>query len=223
MNKIEGIIFDMDGLLFDTERIYYEAAQEIADQLKLPYSIELYRKFIGISDEEVYQKYNSVYKDFGKQKINLFFQLSYFRTYMKFLTGKVAIKRGAVDLLKYLHEKNIPCLIASSNNRAIIELLLETANIRNYFIDVISCEDVICAKPNPEIYKRAVDHLHADPKNILVLEDSFNGVRAAYSAKVPVLMVPDLLNPTKEMEDKTIKILKDLKEVLFYLQSGLIA
>lgn len=213
MTKFDGIIFDMDGLLFDTEMIYYQSTQKIADQLGFPYSKELYLNFLGVSDEEVQENYHRIFKDYGKEKVTEFIDLSYADTIQEFEKGNVPLKKGAKELLVFLEEQNIPRVVASSNVRPAIELLLENAGIRSYFDTIISAEDVSRAKPDPEIFQKAVAHLQTENHRTLVLEDSEHGVTAAYQAGIPVIMVPDLLEPSEELKSKTLTVVESLYEI----------
>lgn len=218
MKKIDGVIFDMDGLLFDTELIYYQSTQKIADAMNFPYSKELYLEFLGVSDEEVQENYHRIYKDFGKEKVDEFIQRSYEDTYQVFEAGQVPLKEGVIELLDFLDEQEIPRIVASSNVRPAIELLLEGAGIKERFAGIVSAEDVTRAKPDPQIFKKALAKLGTSADNTLIFEDSFHGVTAATAAGIPVIMVPDLLAPTAEIKEKTLEIFDSLTEVPAYLK-----
>lgn len=217
MKKIDGVIFDMDGLLFDTEMIYYQSQQKIADEMNFPYTQELYLDFVGVSDEEVQASYQELFREFGKEQVNLFIKRSYEETYRVFEAGEVPLKDGVLDLLDYLEKVNIPKVVASSNVRPIILLLLEKAGIRERFSAIISAEEVQRAKPDPEIFIKALEALGTTAEHTLVFEDSFHGVTAANQAQIPVIMIPDLILPTPTIEAQTQKILTSLKEVPAYL------
>jgi HAD superfamily hydrolase (TIGR01509 family) len=217
MNKLDGVIFDMDGLLFDTELIYYQSTQTVADAMNFPYSKELYLDFVGVSDEEVAKNYHKIFHEFGRERVEEFIKRSYNHTIEVFQTGKVPLKEGVIELLDYLDEQNIPRMVASSNVRPAIELLLEGAGIRERFVGIVSAEDVTRAKPDPEIFKKAQKSLGTDPEKTLIFEDSFHGVTAAHAAGIPVIMVPDLLAPTQEIKAKTLEIFDSLLEVPNYL------
>ncbi|MBM7712678.1 HAD family hydrolase [Enterococcus xiangfangensis] len=218
MKKVKGIIFDMDGLLFDTESIYYEANQIVADKYDLPFTKEIYTQFIGVSDEEVWAELHKMYADHGKETVQQFIDESWGMAHDRFKTGKVDLKPGVYELLAYLEEKNIPRVLASSNVRPIIEILLEHAGIRDKFSAIISAEDVKFAKPDPEIFVIAADRLGITGTDGLVLEDSKNGILAAEGAGVPVVMIPDILPPTAELEEKTEAVLVSLHEVIDFLE-----
>lgn len=218
MKKIDGVIFDMDGLLFDTELIYYQSAQKIADAMNFPYSKEVYLEFLGVSDEEVQENYHRIYKDFGKEKVDEFIQRSYEDTYQVFESGEVPLKEGVLALLDFLDQQEIPRIVASSNVRPTIELLLEGAGIKERFSGIVSAEDVTRAKPDPEIFQKALANLGTKSDNTLIFEDSFHGVTAADAAGIPVIMVPDLLAPTNEIKEKTLEIFESLTQVPAYLK-----
>ncbi|MGL4696860.1 HAD family hydrolase [Enterococcus larvae] len=219
MKKFDGVIFDMDGLLFDTELIYYESSQKIADLMGFPYSKELYLKFLGVSDEEVQENYHIIFKEYGKEKIEEFIQRSYADTIEAFESGKVPMKQGVRELLDYLEEQQIPKMVASSNVRPAIELLLKNADIFDRFEGIVSAEDVSRAKPDPEIFRKAVGFLKTEPEKTLILEDSSHGVTAAHAAGIPVIMVPDLLQPDEELRSKTLHVLESLIDVPAYLNN----
>ncbi|MBO0467119.1 HAD family phosphatase [Enterococcus plantarum] len=218
MKKIDGVIFDMDGLLFDTELIYYQSTQKIADAMNFPYSKEVYLQFLGVSDEEVQENYHRIYKEFGKEKVDEFIQRSYDDTYQVFEAGKVPLKEGVLELLDFLDQQDIPRIVASSNVRPAIELLLDGAGIKDRFSDIVSAEDVTRAKPDPQIFRKALASLGTKADNTLIFEDSFHGVTAADAAGIPVIMVPDLLAPTDEIREKTLEIFESLTQVPAYLK-----
>lgn len=210
----KGIIFDMDGLLFDTETIYCEASITLAPKYGITgYDEALYMRYVGISDEELQQAYYDDFADVPNEAIDAFMAEGHQEVKKMFLAGRAALKPGVVELLRHFKQENIPCVVASSNMRVFIDILLEQAKIRDFFIDIVSAEDVKRAKPDPEIVQKAVATLGLTAEECLMLEDSFNGVAAAYSAGVDVIMVPDLLQPTAEVQAKTLCVLSDLKEV----------
>lgn len=219
MKKFDGVIFDMDGLLFDTEMIYYQSTQKIADVMGFPYSKELYLQFLGVSDEEVQENYHRIFKEYGREKVEEFIQRSYADTIEAFEAGKVPMKPGVPELLDYLDAQQIPKMVASSNVRPAIELLLTNAGIIDRFEGIVSAEDVSRAKPDPEIFRKALGFLKTEPEKTLVLEDSSHGVTAAYTAGIPVIMVPDLLQPDEALRSKTLHVLDSLHDVPEYLNA----
>ena len=201
MKKFDGVIFDMDGLLFDTELIYYTSTQKVADAMGLPYSKEVYLDYVGISDEEVQENYRRIYASYGHDTVEEFIRRSYDDT-----------------LQEFLDEQKIPRLVASSNVRPAIEMLLSHAGIQDRFVGIVSAEDVKRAKPDPEIFQKARQLLGTEAPKTLIFEDSFHGVSAAHSAGIPVIMVPDLLQPTEVIQEKTLHVLESLHQAPHYLK-----
>ncbi|EMF0077426.1 HAD family phosphatase [Enterococcus hirae] len=214
----KAVIFDMDGLLFDTEIVYYEASQMVADQMGFPYDKELYLKYLGVSDEEVWANYHQIFASFGKNNVQKFINDAYEETIRRFSLGAVQLKPGVIELLDFLEEHRIPKVVASSNQRHIIELLLEKNQLTNYFETIVSAENVKRAKPDPEIFLLAHEYLGTKKQETLVLEDSKNGIIAAASAEIPVIMIPDLLAPSEDLQQKTLAVLSSLHEVPGYLK-----
>ena len=198
----KAVIFDMDGLLFDTEIVYYEASQMVADQMGFPYDKELYLKYLGVSDEEVWANYHQIFASFGKNNVQKFINDAYEETIRRFSLGAVQLKPGVIELLDFLEEHRIPKVVASSNQRHIIELLLEKNQLTNYFETIVSAENVKRAKPDPEIFLLAHEYLGTKKQETLVLEDSKNGILAAASAEIPVIMIPDLLAPSEDLQQE---------------------
>ncbi|PTO38930.1 HAD family hydrolase [Enterococcus mundtii] len=211
--KVNAVIFDMDGLLFDTEIVYYEASQTVADRMGFPYDKDLYLRFLGVSDEEVWANYHTIFASFGRETVQKFIDDSYQETLDRFALGQVELKPGVLEFLNFLEEKDIPKVVASSNQRHVIELLLEKNNLRHRFDTIVSAENVKRAKPDPEIFLHAHAFLGTEKAETLILEDSQNGVLAAYDAGIPVIMVPDLLAPSDELAAKTTAIVSSLHEV----------
>ncbi|MGM0123511.1 hypothetical protein IGI37_000883 [Enterococcus sp. AZ194] len=219
MTKVNGVIFDMDGLIFDTEMIYYQASQAVADTLGMPFSLESYIQFIGISDEELEEKYHEFFAEFGKETIQTFINDSYEKTLYLFSNDGAKLKPGVRELIDFLEKNNIPRVVASSNNRPTIEMLLDKVGLKEKFTTIVSAEDVTRAKPDPEIFEVACQKLGSKKEETLVLEDSRNGVLAAEAAGIPVMMVPDLVPPTAELEEKSLDVVETLFDVITYLEN----
>jgi HAD superfamily hydrolase (TIGR01509 family) len=211
--KFDAVIFDMDGLLFDTEMVYYQATQIVADKMDFPYDKELYLRFLGVSDEELWVNYHEIFAPFGKENVDRFIAASYQKTVEMFASGRVQLKPGVGELLDFLDENEIPRVVASSNKREVIDLLLEKNQLHHRFQDIISVENVKRAKPDPEIFLLANQALGTQKQRTLVLEDSHNGILAALGAEIPVVMVPDLLQPTDELKEKTLAVVPSLHHI----------
>lgn len=216
LKQVKSVIFDMDGLMLDTEKIYYQANQRTADQLGLDFSYEFYQQYIGGNHLVFFQ---DMIDKFGEEQGQLFINESEALLEDLLLNGQVDLKEGLLELLKYLDKNDIPMVVASSSHTDLVEQLLKNANIKHYFQELIGGDQVSESKPNPEIFLKAYDLLATNKVETLVLEDSLNGVRAAYNAGLPVIIVPDLFKPTAESKGKVIKECSNLLEVKNFIQS----
>lgn len=216
---VQGVIFDLDGLLLETEMIYYQANQQIADKMGIPFSKEVYLRYLGLSDEELWKKLHEDFSEFGKENVQLFIDESYKLTKHLFATKPVPVKKGAYELLSWLKGQKIPAVVASSNTKKAVHALLEKNQLNSYFVKIFSADDVSLAKPHPEIVEKAAHFLAFPKENLLMLEDSLNGIKAANGANVPVFLVPDLLTPTEEMIQRSTKVFSNLLEVKDFLAS----
>ena len=126
------------------------------------------------------------------------------------------MKPGVRELLSFLKENNVKTALASSTKVETVTNQLRDAKILDYFDVVIGGDMVKNSKPNPEIFLKAAEKLGIDPKEAYIIEDSFNGIKAAHSAKAMPIMVPDMLEPDEEISSLCHKIFKDLIQVRDY-------
>lgn len=218
MTNYQGVIFDMDGLLFDTEQVYIDVNVKLAPDFGLHGLDKSYMmNFIGISDEEVNALIRRDYSHLSSGTLDEFFRTGRDLVRETFQSGKTPLKPGVIETLELLKKNNIPSVIASSNLREFIELLTEKASIDHYFSGIVSANEVEKAKPDPEIVVRATELLSLEPEKCLMLEDSLNGVRASYEANVDVIMIPDLIAPNSEMSSKAKVIVDSLFDAHPYI------
>ncbi|WP_423189643.1 HAD family hydrolase [Alkalibacterium sp. f15] len=214
MNSI--VIFDMDGLMFDTEPLYYRANQKTADALNIPFDYSFYKKYIGVSESDFFE---AMYRQFPEKKVNQFIVDSKKDLEDLLFSELPQLKIGLIELLTYLKEKGYKTVVASSSERKIVDKLLRLTDLHIYFDDFIGGDEVAKSKPHPEIFQKAVQLVGNEASEILVLEDSLNGIRAACSAGYKVIMVPDLIHPNEEAKAKTLDICESLEEVLMKIKS----
>ena len=132
----------------------------------------------------------------------------------------VPCKKGLKELLATLEEMGLPRIVASSSPRSMIEMNLKTSDTAKYFDKVVSGTEVAHSKPAPDTFLLAAEKLGLAPADCLVLEDSFNGVRAGRAAGCVTVMVPDLMQPTEEIRKLYDRKCEDLLEVRELLVSG---
>lgn len=216
MAKLEVLIFDMDGLLIDSEQVYYLGSQKIADQYEMAYTKETYLEGLGLSDEELYAWYHEIYDDIhGADLVTRFIEESYACCLDLFEQGEGKLKPGVVEVLDFCAQHQIKTCVASSNTRPLVKQLLEKQGIFERFDAVFTADDVAKAKPDPALFIAAKEYFQTQPQHMLVLEDSHNGILAANRADISVIMIPDLLPPTVDMQMEAV--LESLSDVPHYL------
>ncbi|WP_368644941.1 HAD family hydrolase [Alkalibacterium putridalgicola] len=151
MNKV--VVFDMDGLMFDTEPLYYKANQKTADALSIPFDYSFYEKYIGASETDFFQ---AMFDQFPKNNVQQFIIDSKKDVEDLLSSEPPAIKKGLVELLAYLKEQGYKTVVASSSERKLVEKLLEMTDLKGYFDAYIGGDEVAKSKPHPEIFQKAV-------------------------------------------------------------------
>lgn len=214
---IKAIIFDMDGLMIDSERVTFECYQERLKDMNLTMDEEFYKTLLGKPIKGIYQRFYDVYgNDFPIENV-----IQYVHQLMaeRFETEGVPVKKGLVELLHYLNDNNYKTIVATSSNRDRVDKILAQAKITEFFDDSICGDEVTKGKPNPEVFLKSCQKLGVNVDEAIVLEDSEAGIQASYDANIKVICIPDMKYPEKQYEEKTFKILKDLTEVTAYLKS----
>lgn len=208
---IRAVIFDMDGLMLDTERLFLESWDWAGEQLGVGPFGYLGVQTLGMTvaaDRAVIEK------TFGGritlEQVNEL-KHEYFRRY--FAEHGVPVKPGLFELLKWLKEQGIRTSVATSTDEAMARPELEDAGILPYFDEMLCGDMVTHGKPDPEIFLKAAEKLGVAPENCMVLEDSPNGIRAAYAAGMKSVMVPDLLQPDEEIRGKYTRCVGSLHDV----------
>ena len=214
---IKAIIFDMDGLMIDSERVTFECYQERLKDMNLTMDEEFYKTLLGKPIKGIYQRFYDVYgNDFPIQNV---IQDVHQLMAERFETEGVPVKKGLVELLHYLKDNNYKTIVATSSNRDRVDKILAQAKIPEFFDDSICGDEVTKGKPNPEVFLKSCQKLGVNVDEAIVLEDSEAGIQASYDANIKVICIPDMKYPEKQYEEKTFKILKDLTEVTAYLKS----
>lgn len=214
---IKAIIFDMDGLMIDSERVTFECYQERLKDMNLTMDEEFYKTLLGKPIKGIYQRFYDVYgNDFPIQNV---IQDVHQLMAERFETEGVPVKKGLVELLHYLKDNNYKTIVATSSNRDRVDKILSQAKITEFFDDSICGDEVTKGKPNPEVFLKSCQKLGVNVDEAIVLEDSEAGIQASYDANIKVICIPDMKYPEKQYGEKTFKILKDLTEVTVYLKS----
>ena len=198
--KIGAVVFDMDGVLFDTERIGVQCWTEAAEPTGLQNAREIARMCIGRTipgTKEVFME------EAAKQGVALDFEKLHEDCARLILEKEerdgLPVKPGVHEILEYLYERKIPVALATSSKKDIVLSHLEKIGITKYFRKIVTGDMVSHGKPAPDIYIKACEELEAAPENVIAIEDSFNGIRSASAAGLHPIMVPDQLQPTEEI------------------------
>jgi len=209
--KTAAVIFDMDGLLFDTERLYIEQSKISEKEFGLMIPEEIHWQAIGKTLEDARKVYAERYgRDFPVEE---FMHTTKDLVYRYIEEHGLPVKPGAVDLLRELKNRGFSVILASSSPRWMIEKNLRLAGMADFFDFTVSGEDVERGKPAPDIFLHAAALAGADPAECVVLEDSNNGIRAAYTAGMRPVMVPDIKPPEPDVTEMVYKVYRDLEEV----------
>lgn len=207
---MKAVVFDMDGILFDTERLCMETWKELAAEKGIENIDTALVGCIGLNRTDTRLFLKDFYgNDFPYDELR---QIISKRMQTK-MEKEIPMLPGVVELLDYLEKKQVKIGLASSSRSEIVKSHITRANLTDYFSVIIGGDMVEHSKPLPDIYLIACDKLGVEPKEAYAIEDSPNGIRSAYSAGMKAIMVPDMVEPTEEMEEKATVILPSLMAV----------
>jgi HAD superfamily hydrolase (TIGR01509 family) len=205
-----AVVFDMDGLLFDTETLYQEAIQFAAAEGGHEVAVDIFKRMVGVPWA---QSRTMLLSHFGEAFPVDEFQETWVRHFWVIAETRLALKPGALELLDTLDQLRLPRAIATSSYRRTVERHLTARNLMGRFQEIVGYGDYENGKPAPDPFLKAAERLGVEPRSCLALEDSHNGVRSASSAGMITIMVPDLLEPTDEIRGLCALIVRDLHEV----------
>ena len=215
--QVQAVIFDMDGIIFDSERLVIECWEVVAAKHNIPDIVEICMRVQGNNRQETGKRFREKYgNDFPydtyKKEVTALFRERYGE-------GRLPLKPGVVEILQDLKQRCVPLALASSTRSDIVKLELEEARLLSFFDAVLGGDMAPRSKPEPDIFLAAAKVLGAIPANCYVLEDSFNGIRAAHRAGMHPIMVPDMQQPDEEMRGLAEVIVDDLPKAMGYLQA----
>ncbi|MFA0028580.1 phosphatase [Vibrio breoganii] len=214
----KAAIFDMDGLLLDTERVCMKAFEKACHTLGLEFLKPEYLAIIGQNAQGVERTIRAGYPDDLDYPALRKVWMEYYHDVTHHQA--IPIKEGVLELLDWLKGNNIPIAVATSTELSLAKTKLKLAGLESYF-DVLACGcEVTHGKPDPEIYLLAASRLNIDPKQCLGFEDSNNGVRSGVAANLQMYQVPDLVSPTDEIVALGHQILPSMLDVLQHLKQA---
>lgn len=216
MKSINTVVFDMDGVIFDTENCYLECWKEVAPKYNIENAEEVIYKCIGTT-EEMTKKI--VMEHFGNDFPYDKFSMDVVKIFQERYALCPPKKKGIEELLQYLKDNHYKIGLASSTKKDVVVAELTNTNLIQYFDQIVGGDMITKSKPHPDIYLKACSLLSEEPSNCIAIEDSFNGIRSAYSANMKPIMVPDLVAPNSEMKEKSFIILDNLFKVIDFLKN----
>ena len=209
-----AVLFDMDGLLLDTERLIRDAMIAVMADFGFAMSRADYAELIGRpepANRAIIQGRFGTELDYDVMRAEV-------RQRIRSEWGPIRpLKPGAADLLAQVNAAGIPAAVVTSSEQALARAHLGQVGLLDGFATIVGCDDVANGKPHPEPYRTAAARLGIAPGAALALEDRYNGIIAAHMAGVPVIMVPDLLPATPEITPRLLAVADDLHQVSRWL------
>ncbi len=214
MKKFDAVIFDMDGVIFDSERATMYCWLELARKYNIENLEEHFLACTGTTNQrtreimlEAYGE-DFPYDTFAKEASVMFHE--------KYDGGNLPMKSGVKALLEYLRDQGKKIALASSTRKQTVVNELRDAGIIDYFDEIVTGDMVTHSKPHPEIFLLACEKVGVKPENAYAIEDSYNGIRSAAAGGLRPIMVPDLLPANEEMKHLAETVLVSLDEVVEY-------
>lgn len=209
---IKAVIFDMDGLMFDTETLAVDAWSHAGREMELDIPRNIVIKTCGLNAENskrVFFEYLG--KDFDFYTCREV-KLGYMTKYIS--DNGVPVKPGLIELLEFLKANDYRMTIATSTKKERAEYYLKTAGVLKYFDKAVFGDMIERGKPEPDIYLKAIEILGANPHECIALEDSPAGIEAAYRAGINPVMIPDLIEPDEQTSRMLYAKLPGLLDVI---------
>lgn len=187
MTVLRAIIFDMDGVLVDSEPVHFEATRLLLQDHGVTYTPGEEENFYGCTDREVFRRLSERY---GLRPHEQDLADDWIRRVVELLPGRIEPMAGVPDVLDHLRAAGLRLALASSSSPPIIRATMTGLGLADVFETTVSGRDVAEGKPAPDIFLEAARRLRADPAACIVVEDSSNGLRAARAAGIPCVVIP---------------------------------
>jgi HAD superfamily hydrolase (TIGR01509 family) len=207
---VKAVVFDMDGLLFDSESVYRDAMMETARAAGFEMPNELFLKLVGMPWAG---NISLLVNHFGADFDHEAFRKESTRRFHVVADAEICLKAGVVEILDFLDAVRMPRAVATSSMHKTVQHHLGQHGLLERFDALVAQGDYAKGKPAPDPFLAAAARLGVAAEDCLALEDSHNGVRAAHAAGMMTIMVPDLLDASEEMQSLCVRIAHDLHEV----------
>ncbi len=204
--SFQAIIFDMDGLLMDSERVGLDVMHECGLLQGYDIPVAMVRETIGSNKQSSSDYYHQFFPSLDTDRLFLDFKNAMCGLAKQ---GKIPLKKGALELLEEIKRRGVPMAVASSSGQETIRIYLQSVSVIAYF-EALVTGNGLPSKPAPDIFLAAAAALGAEPDQCLVLEDSLNGIKAGRAAGMTVVMVPDVFPYTEDLASYVDHVLPDL-------------
>lgn len=213
----KAVIFDMDGLMIDSERVTYEGYLAECSERGYEMTYALYQTLLGSPMTAI----RATLREYFGEFFPLEEVITAVHRYVEniFSTQGVPMKPGLMEILEYTREHNYKTMVATSSDRDRVDRILTSANIEGYFTDVICGNEVEKGKPHPDIFLKSCEKLKIQPEEAIVIEDSEQGVQAADKAGIDVICIPDMKEPRKEFKDMSLCVVDSLFDAINILET----
>ncbi len=189
MSNIKAIIFDMDGLLIDSEPFWRRASKEVFASVGVDLTEEDMKSTMGRRIDEVVEHWFHERPWEGKSRKDI--EAGIIDGVLELVKAEGTLRDGVKETLDICKSLNVPLAVASSSSSELIDVVISTLGIRDYFVELFSAEHETHGKPHPAVFISTASHLNVEPQHCLVFEDSPSGVLAAKAAKMTCIAVPD--------------------------------
>lgn len=210
---IKAVIFDMDGLLIDSEPFWQQAEMEVFKEVGIHLTLEMCLQTTGLRIDEVTAYWYKRHPWKGVALSTVTHKIV--ENVIHKIQTEGEAKAGVFQTLDFFKQQNIPMAIASSSYHKLIQAVVAHLDIGSYFQHLVSAEDDTYGKPHPSVYIRTAEKLGVSPMECLVYEDSFNGVLAAKAARMKVVAVPEVKDERFIIANKILQSLEEWNETLF--------
>lgn len=219
-SDITGVVFDLDGLLLDTESMYWESFDKAASDFDIDFPKSFYIELVGGPESRTQALLK---KRFGESFPLEDFESSWRKQFGHIVeAGRINSKPGVTEVLQMLTDRQLPIAVATSSHRELVEKTMHAASIRDFFEHVVCGDEVDNGKPAPDIYLAACQRIDREPGQCLSFEDSDVGLRAAVTAGLRCVLIPDMKAPTDHSLGLAYETFSSMHEAVSWLSSELV-
>lgn len=217
MKKIKAVLFDMDGVIFDTEKAYLDTWIKVFKKYGYEMKKEIYISVMGTGRKNVKKTFLKIFgdnlpiEDMYKEKDELLAKI--------IEEGKVPTKNGAEEILLYLKENGYKIALATSARRMRVDKQVNMAGLNKYFDVIVTGDEISKGKPDPEIFLKAAHKLSVLPEECIVIEDSPAGIQAAFNGHMYGIHVEDLKEADEVIKKYCYRNYKNLQQIQKYIET----